>query len=410
MKKNALKPKHWQKIILALGLALGPALPALAQSPQTTGLTVELLREFASALNSAQQSYVDPGSHKQLVRYAIKGMLERLDPESSFLDEEVFQQLQVSSKKGGLGLELGMRDGYAIIVSTIEGSPAAKSSLRKGDLITEIDGTNVLGMTLNQVVKQLRGQPDTPVRLLVQREGAPMPLAFSLERKIIRPPAIRSQWLAPEYLYLQPINLTDSTAKNLAQHLQNFYGQDQVRGIILDLRNNAGGLFSAAVAVSAAFLPADALVVSTQGRAPGATRDYHATPGDYLRSSGMDDDALQKLPPEIKTVPLLVLINEKTAAGSEIIATALQDHKRARILGSPSQGSATIQSLFPLGDGTAIKLTTSVWLTPNGRSIAKAGVIPDLTINSDNDFEPGTPEKDRLLQQALGFLKKRNTP
>src|SRR5512139_3268517 len=358
-------------------------------------LPVDELRAFAEVFGAIKAGYVEPVEDKKLITEAINGMLTGLDPQSAYLDQEAFKELQVGTQGefGGLGIEVGMEDGFVKVVSPIEDTPAFRAGLKPGDLIVKIDDTPTKGMTLNDAVKKMRGAPKTSIRLTILRKGESKTFDVTLVRDRIRVQSVKSKVIEPGYGYVRLSQFQEHTVENLVKHLNTLYKDGQLKGLVLDLRNDPGGLLNGAVGVSAAFLPANALVVSTDGRTPDARRKYVAAPEDYVR--GRQDDVLRNLPAAVKSVPMVVLVNTGSASASEIVAGALQDHKRATIMGTQTFGKGSVQTILPLSNNTAIKLTTARYYTPSGRSIQAKGVTPDILID-----EPGAP-KDRVREADL---------
>ncbi len=343
-------------------------------------LPVDELRAFADVFGAIKSGYVEPVDDKKLITGAINGMLSDLDPHSAYLDQEAFKELQVGTQGefGGLGIEVGMEEGFVKVVSPIEDTPAFRAGLKPGDLIIRLDETPVKGMSLNDAVKRMRGKPKTPIKLTIVRKGEQKPFEVTLLRDVIRVQSVRSKLVEPGYGWVRVSQFQEHTVENLVTHLQNLYKDGPLKGLILDLRNDPGGLLNGAVGVSAAFLPTKSLVVSTDGRTEDAKRKFFASPEDYLR--GNRDDILRRLPEGIKTVPMVVLVNAGSASASEIVAGALQDHKRAAIMGTATFGKGSVQTIMPLGNSTAIKLTTARYYTPSGRSIQARGIVPDVTV------------------------------
>src|SRR4051812_32215066 len=399
-----MRGKLRQLGVLALGIFMGVSaavyLPAVAQSGRST-LPVEELRAFTEVYARIKSDYVEPVDDRKLFGQAISGMLSGLDPHSAYLDKEAFREMQVGTRGefGGLGLEVGMEDGAVKVVSPIDDSPAARAGIKPGDLIVKLDDAFVKGMSLNDAVKKMRGKPDTSITLTVARKGESKPLLFTLKRAVIKIQSVKATLLEPGYAYFRVSSFQGPTGEALAGAIQNVFKQNQgpMKGIVLDLRNDPGGLLSGAVAVSAAFLPKDDLVVYTDGRTEDSKMRLTATPENYLNRNGARD-YLSKLPPEVKDVPMVVLVNGGSASASEIVAGALQDHHRAVIMGTPTFGKASVQTVLPLGDGTAIKLTTARYYTPSGRSIQAKGIVPDIAL------EDGA--KDALLKMREADLSK----
>src|SRR6185295_9262569 len=301
---------------------------------------------------------------------------------SAYLDQEAFRELQVGTQGefGGLGIEVGMEDGFVKVVAPIDDTPASRAGVKPGDLIVKLDETSVKGMTLNDAVKRMRGKPATQITLTIVRKGEQKPIVVTLTRAIIKIQSVKSKLLEPGIAYFRVTQFQEHTGETLARSIETLFKQNQgpMRGLVLDLRNDPGGLLNGAVAISSAFLPSEALVVYTDGRTEDAKMKLFARPEYYLR--GSKDDYLKKLPKEMKTLPMVVLVNSGSASASEIVAGALQDHKRAVVMGTQTFGKGSVQTILPLGNGTAIKLTTARYYTPNGRSIQAKGITPDIIV------------------------------
>ena len=378
--------KYRQFGLIVLGAVLGVLISlnfsAVADRTTAGPLPIEDLRAFTEVFGRIKNDYVEPVDDKKLISEAINGMLSGLDPHSAYLDVEAFKELQVGTQGefGGLGIEVGMEDGFVKVVAPIEDTPAWRAGLKSGDLIIKLNETNVKGMTLNDAVKMMRGKPDTQITLTFVRKGDTKPRSVTLTRAVIQIQSVKSKLLEPGYAYFRVTQFQEHTAETLAKAIEKHFKENNgpMKGIVLDLRNDPGGLLNGAVAVSAAFLPSDALVVYTEGRTDDAKMKLYARPEYYLR--GSKDDYLKKLPKEIKTVPMVVLVNNGSASASEIVAGALQDHKRAVVMGTQTFGKGSVQTILPLGNGTAIKLTTARYYTPDGRSIQAKGITPDIVV------------------------------
>ena len=399
--------------LLALGIFTGLVIalnfPAVAQPGVTGTLPIQELRAFTEVFGRIKSDYVEPVDDKKLITQAISGMLAGLDPHSGYLDKEEFREMQVGTRGefGGLGIEVGMEDGMVKVVSPIDDSPASRAGIKAGDLIVKLDNVFVKGMTLSDAVKRMRGRPDTPITLTIARKGEDKPLVFTLKRAVIKIQSVKSQLLEPGYAYFRVTQFQGPTGETLASAIQNVFKQNPgpMQGIVLDLRNDPGGLLNGAVAVSAAFLPKNALVVYTDGRTEDAKMRLTASPENYLRDGATD--YLAKLPPEIKNVPMVVLVNSGSASASEIVAGALQDHHRAVIMGAQTFGKASVQTILPLGDGTAIKLTTARYYTPNGRSIQARGIVPDIALD-DGSRNAGLKVREADLSKHLANDRERS--
>ncbi len=386
-----------------LGVLVSLNFSAVAQKDPGP-LPVEDLRAFTEVFGRIKADYVEPVADKKLISEAINGMLSGLDPHSAYLDQEAFKDLQVGTQGefGGLGIEVGMEDGYVKVVSPIEDTPAYRAGVKAGDLIIKLDDLNVKGITLNDAVKKMRGKPNTPITLTIVRKGDTKPRIITLNRAVIQIQSVKSKLLEPGYAYFRVTQFQEHTGEALAKAIDTVFKSSSIpiRGVVLDLRNDPGGLLNTAVAVSAAFLPPGALVVYTEGRTEDAKMKLMAIPEHYLR--GSKDDYLKKLPAEVKTAPMVVLVNGGSASASEIVAGALQDHKRAVIMGTQSFGKGSVQTILPLGNGTAIKLTTARYFTPAGRSIQAKGITPDIVVEEATISEKADDGGLRMREADLG--------
>jgi carboxyl-terminal processing protease len=356
-------------------------LPAFAEKDAKVGLPIEDLRTFAEVYSAIKQGYVEPVEDKKMIANAIAGMLGNLDPHSAYLDADSFKDLQVGTQGefGGLGIEVGMEDGLVKVVSPIEDTPAYRAGVKAGDLIFKLDDTPVKGLSLSDAVKKMRGKPKTSIRLGILRKGEAKPLEITLIREVIKVQSVKSKVVEPGYAWVRITQFQETTVADLAKHLGKLYKEGELKGLVLDLRNDPGGLLNGAIGVSAAFLPPEVKVVSTDGRTEDAKQEFLARPRDYLRGTG--EDPLRSLPVAVKKVPMVVLVNGGSASASEIVAGALQDHKRAAIVGTQSFGKGSVQSVLPLPGNTAIKLTTARYFTPSGRSIQAKGITPDIVVD-----------------------------
>lgn len=399
--------------LIGLGLIAGVLVSmhfaAVAEKDSVTSLPIEELRSFAEVFGRIKSDYVEPVSDKKLITEAITGMLSGLDPHSTYLDAEGFKELQVGTQGefGGLGIEVGMEDGLVKVISPIEDTPAFLAGIKSGDLIIKLDDTLVKGLTLNDAVKRMRGKPGSNIVLTVIRKSEPKPLQITVTRAVIKVQSVKSRLVDPGYAYVRITQFQEHTGENMATALEKLLKQsnNELKGLVLDLRNDPGGLLTGSVGVSAAFLPKDVLVVYTEGRTEDAKMRLNANPQDYLRGTGKSD-YLKNLPGIFKTVPMVVLINGGSASASEIVAGALQDHKRAVIMGTQSFGKGSVQTILPLGNNTAIKLTTARYYTPNGRSIQATGIVPDIisedpaTAAQDNSFRLREADLERHLMNG----------
>ena len=388
---------------LVAGIAVSLHFSAIAEKEVPLPLPVEELRAFSDVFGRIKSDYVEPVSDKKLITEAINGMLSGLDPHSAYLDAEGFKELQVGTQGefGGLGIEVGMEDGLVKVISPIEDTPAFKAGIQSGDLIIKLDDTLVKGLTLNDAVKRMRGKPGSTIRLTVVRKSEPKPFQVDVVRAVIKVQSVKYKLPEPGYGFVRITQFQEHTGENLAAALADLRKQNKapLQGLVLDLRNDPGGLLTAAVGVSAAFLPKDALVVYTEGRTDDARMRLLASPDYYLR--GSKQDYLKDLPGEFTNVPMVVLVNGGSASASEIVAGALQDHKRAVIMGTQSFGKGSVQTILPLGNNTAIKLTTARYFTPSGRSIQAKGIEPDIIVE-----DPATAAFDSTLRLREADLDK----
>jgi carboxyl-terminal processing protease len=372
--------------LVSLGLVAGVSISlhfaAVAEKESLiTSLPIEELRAFTEVFGRIKSDYVEPVSDKKLITEAINGMLSGLDPHSAYLDAESFKELQVGTQGefGGLGIEVGMEDGLIKVISPIEDTPAFQAGIKSGDLIIKLDDMLVKGLTLNDAVKRMRGKPGSKIVLTVVRKDEPKPLTITLARAVIKVQSVKSKLLEPGYGFVRVTQFQEHTGENLASALESLLKQGATKGLVLDLRNDPGGLLTGAVGVSAAFLAKDALVVYTEGRTEDAKMRLTASPENYLRGNGKVD-YIKNLPDSVKNIALVVLVNGGSASASEIVAGALQDHKRAVIMGTQTFGKGSVQTVLPLGNNTAIKLTTARYYTPGGRSIQAKGIVPDILV------------------------------
>lgn len=364
------------------GALISLNLPAFADKESKAGLPIDELRTFAEVYSAIKQGYVEPVEDKKMITNAISGMLSNLDPHSTYLDADAFKDLQVGTQGefGGLGIEVGMEDGLVKVVSPIEDTPAYRAGLKAGDLIFKLDDTPVKGLTLAEAVKKMRGKPKTPLKISILRKGETKPIEVTLIREVIKVQSVKSKLVEPGYGWVRITQFQENTTADIARHVAGLYKENgnKLQGLVLDLRNDPGGLLNSAIGVSAAFLPPDVKIVSTDGRTPDAKQEFRARPQDYLR--GGKEDPLKVMPVEAKKVAMVVLVNSGSASASEIVAGALQDHKRAVILGTQTFGKGSVQSVLPLPGNTAIKLTTARYYTPDGRSIQAKGIVPDILV------------------------------
>lgn len=367
-----------------VGVALSLNFSATAEKQKTTlNLPIEEVRMLSEVFGRIKSDYVEDVDDKRLIKEAINGMLTGLDPHSAFLDADAFKEMQTvtTGKFGGLGIEVGQEDGLVKVISPIDDTPAFKAGVKAGDYIFKVDDVSLRGVSINDAVKRMKGEPGTDVTLTILRKGENKELVFKIRRAVIEIQSVRARAIEPGYAYVRLAQFEEATAEKMVRAINDAYKQNNgvLKGIVLDLRNDPGGLLNSAVAVSAAFLPKDALVVYTDGRVEDSKMHLTARKENYLRNSSKED-YIAKLPPSIKDIPMVVLVNNGSASASEIVAGALQDHKRAVIMGSQTFGKGSVQTILPLNNNSAMKLTTARYFTPNGRSIQAKGITPDQMV------------------------------
>ena len=379
------------------GAALILSAQAYAEKDDTlSALPLKELSTFAEVFGRIKQDYVEPVDDKKLINDAIRGMLTGLDPHSDYMDPEEYKDLRerTQGEFGGLGLEVTAEDGLVKIVAPYEGSPAQKAGIKSGDYIVRIGDTPVRGLSLSDAVKRMRGKPGTKVTLTIARKNNDKPIVVTVTRAIIQIKSVRYKLLEPGYGYVRIMQFQEHTAQSLADAIDNLYAsnKDNLKGLILDLRDDPGGVVNGAVGVAAAFLPKGALVTYTEGRAADSKLRLTADLKNYGTPGGKNlqkplINPLAKLPPQARTVPLVVLVNGGSASASEIVAGALQDSKRALVIGTQTVGKGSIQSILPLTNDGGIRLTTARYFTPSGRSIQAKGITPDIIVDdgSGND-------------------------
>jgi carboxyl-terminal processing protease len=342
--------------------AAEPSLEEIERTPLDT------LRLFAEAYNRIKLNYVEQVDDSELVEAAIRGMLESLDPHSAFLVKEDYDELQESTQGefGGLGIEISLENGLVKVIAPMDDTPAMKAGVHAGDLIIKLDDKPIKGMPLNKAVDLMRGKPGTDITLTILREGEKKPLLITITRDIIQIASVKSRVLDKQFGYIRISNFQNATARDMVSKLQELHKEidGPIRGLVLDLRNNPGGVLNAAVSVSDAFLEGG-MIVYTEGRTEDSRIKYVAKSGDILSGA-----------------PIIVLVNEGSASASEIVAGALQDHKRAVIMGNQTFGKGSVQTVVPVADDAAIKLTTARYYTPRGRSIQAEGIVPDIRLEN----------------------------
>ena len=362
MRCNSLLHKNLARLIV-VALSLAAPLPLLAVEEQGE-LPLEELRTFADVYNQIRIGYVEEIDDSTLLEYAIQGMLMGLDPHSVYLTRDAFQDLQdnTTGEFTGLGLEVGMEDGYVKIISPIDGSPAAGAGLQSGDVILKLGKIPVKGMSLNEAIEIMRGPKGSKIELTIGRPGESQPFEVSLVRDTIKVASVRERWLEPGYGYIRVAQFQSSTGADVGKSLKKLMTQEELKGLVLDLRNNPGGILRASVDVAGLFMDGGN-VVYTEGRLDNSDMHYDADEKDS--SDG---------------TPLVVLINSGSASASEIVAGALQDQGRAVVMGTHSFGKGSVQTILPLSDSRAVKLTTALYFTPKGRSIQAEGIEPDIIV------------------------------
>ncbi|MBO9352802.1 PDZ domain-containing protein [Bordetella petrii] len=380
------------------GILLSVGVTALAQ--RGSPLPLDELRQLSNVFAAIKNNYVEAVDDKTLINNAISGMVSNLDPHSAYLDADAFREMQSTTQGefGGLGIEVGAEDGFVKVISPIEDTPAARAGVLAGDLIIKIDDTPTKGMSLSEAVKLMRGAPKTPITLTIMRADNPQPVVVRIVRDIIKVRSVRSKMLDNNVAFVRISQFQEKTGADLARQLKELGAKGAPKGLVLDLRNDPGGLLTSAIGVAAAFLPPDMLVVSTDGRTPDSRHKYLATPAEYARGEG---NYLAGLPAWVKTVPMVVLVNVGSASASEIVAGALQDHKRAKVLGNRTFGKGSVQIILPLSQDTGVKLTTSRYFTPSGRSIQATGIEPDYVVADTADGDLFRLPREADLQRHL---------
>jgi carboxyl-terminal processing protease len=406
--------RHMKKVVLISGLLLVLTLSlggGVASKGNDTAATYENLRLFTEVLSIVQSQYVDEVPPKDIIYNAIKGTLRGLDPHSSFLDPEMYREMQVetSGSFGGLGIEITLRDDVLTVVAPIEGTPAYRAGIKPGDRILKIEGLTTKDMQLADAVKRMRGKPGSKITITVVREGWTEPKDFLITREQIRVHSVKNNQLEPGIEYIRLRQFQEQTANDLEVALEKYVKEGKIQGLVLDLRNNPGGLLTSAVEVTEKFLEPGKLVVYTEGR---------------VRNQNMRFSSNSKR--TFTDFPIVVLVNQGSASASEIVAGALQDWGRAVVLGTQSFGKGSVQTIIPLSDGSGLRLTTAKYFTPKGRSIHGKGITPDILVEGpkttaaasggDKDNPAPTPppvtetpqeqlKRDPQLQRALDLLK-----
>jgi len=377
--------------VVLFGLAIGSNDPVV-YAAGSTDLPIQDLQLFSEVFNRIEANYVEEVDDSQLLQDAIKGMLNGLDPHSVYLDQDTYREVSIDTQGefGGVGIEISIENNSIRVVAPIDGTPAHRAGLLPGDRIIRLDNVLVQGMPLDEAVNMMRGEPGTEIRLLIVRDGEPDPIEITLQRAIIRLDSVWSELLDGQFGYVRVSQFQPGTANDLEVHLNLLKKEsiDRLDGLVLDLRNNPGGILSSAVAVSDLFLSRGS-IVTTLGRSEESEVTYNATPRDILDGA-----------------PIVVIVNSGSASASEIVAGALQDHKRAVIMGERTFGKASVQTIFPMENGAALKLTTALYYTPSNRSIQASGIVPDVS-SSDTFFAASNEDEGFNLREKdlPGYLE-----
>ena len=405
---HKLKIAGWIAVGAVAGALTTVQLQAVARNTLAP-LPLEELQQLAAVFGMVKSDYVEPVDEKKLISEAISGMVASLDPHSQYFDKKSFKEFRegTSGRFVGVGIEITMEDGLVKVVSPIEDSPAYRAGLKSGDLITKIDDTLVKGLTINEAVKLMRGEPRTKVLLTIFRKDEDRTFPVTITREEIKTQSVKSRSIEPGYGWIRVSQFQERTTEDFARKLEELAKADpKLKGLVLDLRNDPGGLLDAAVALSAVFLPENVTVVSTNGQLADSKFTYKAMPQHYLRRGGNDpvkrlNEATNGL---YKRIPLVVLVNEGSASASEIVAGALQDHKRATVMGSQTFGKGSVQTVRPLGPDTGLKLTTARYYTPSGNSIQAKGIVPDVMVDEtpEGNLFAALRTREADLQKHLG--------
>ncbi|HAY49196.1 MULTISPECIES: S41 family peptidase [Thalassospira] len=383
-----MKTSRLAVLALATGMTFGLASPSLAQSSTSSAETYRLLNLFGDVFEQVKAKYVEEVDDKQLIEAAINGMLTSLDPHSSYLNMDNFEEMQVDTRGefGGLGIEVTMEDGFVKVIAPIYDTPAEKAGLQPGDFITHIDGTAIRGMTLNDAVEMMRGKVNTDIVLTIIRKGEQAPFDVTLTRAVIKIQSVRAE-AKDDIGYIRITKFNEQTFSGLQRAIGDMRDQigPEIKGLVIDLRNNPGGLLDQAISVSDAFLDKGE-IVSTRPRDTQNTERYNARSGDLAEG-----------------LPIVVLINDGSASASEIVAGALQDHRRAVIMGTRSFGKGSVQTILPMPGNVALRLTTARYYTPSGKSIQEVGIVPDIIVPQARveSIESDTRRSEASLNGAL---------
>ncbi|GAB4350742.1 MAG: proteolytic complex protein CptA [Gammaproteobacteria bacterium] len=374
-------------IVLGVTLIQGRAVLAEREESPVSGIPLGELRVFSEVFSRIKKDYVEPVDDKVLLENAIRGMLAGLDPHSTYLNQDAYKELRIGTtgEFGGLGIEVGMEDGFVKVVSPIDDTPAQRAGVLPGDLIIRLDDTPVKGMTLNEAVKVMRGKPGTDITLTIVREGEQKPLKITITRDIIKVRSVKSRILEEGFGYVRVAHFQSNTNGYVREAVSKLRKESNgnLKGLVLDLRNNPGGVLNAAVEISDAFLT-DGLIVYTEGRVPDSKLRFKANPDDILKGA-----------------PMVVLVNGGSASASEIVAGALQDHRRAVIMGEKTFGKGSVQTIVPMTNQTAVKFTTARYYTPSGRSIQAEGIVPDIELGNVKVSAADEPAVSRIKEADL---------
>lgn len=403
---HKLKIAGWISIGALAGALTTVSLQTVARGG-IAPLPLEELQQLAAVFGIIKTDYVEPVDEKKLITDAISGMVSALDPHSQYFDKKSYKEFRegTSGRFVGVGIEITQEDGLVKVVSPIEGSPAHRAGLKPGDLITRIDSTAVRGLSINEAVKRMRGEPNTQVTLTIFRKDENRTFPVTITREEIKTQSVKARLIEPGYGWIRLTQFQERSTEDFVRKLEELYRDGKLKGLVLDLRNDPGGLLDVAIAISAIFLPDNVTVVSTNGQLAESKAVFTTAPEHYIRRG---PDPLRKLGEPMRAalrqVPLVVLVNEGSASASEIVAGALQDHKRATVMGSQTFGKGSVQTVRALGPDTGLKLTTALYYTPNGRSIQAKGIMPDLLIDDTAEGSPFAALRTREadLEKHLG--------
>jgi len=411
---HKLKIVGWVTLGVVAGALSTVSLQTVARSSMAP-LPLEELQQLSTVFGLIKSDYVEPVDEKKLLTDAISGMVSSLDPHSSYFDKKAFKEFRegTAGKFVGVGIEITQEDGLVKVVSPIEGSPAFRAGVKTNDLITKIDDTAVKGLSLNEAVKRMRGEPATKVVLTIYRKDENRSFPVTIIREEIKQQSVRGKLIESGYGWIRVSQFQERTVEDFVKKVNEIYKQDpKIKGLVLDLRNDPGGLLNAAVAISAVFLPENVTVVSTNGQTAESKQTLRAVAGDYQGRAGADP--LKGLPAGLKKVALVVLVNEGSASASEIVAGALQDHDRAIIMGSQTFGKGSVQTFRSLGPDTGLKITTSRYYTPSGKSIQAKGIVPNVMVDETEEGSPyaalRTREADLEKHLASGQGEEKKDP